>query len=339
MLPCPKTSEGLGWSSRKLHDRRRQGYDLQIAKVPQEKWQPKTLKMHRRVDALISRSRVILRVIRTTPNRGLRAMKEKEPLDPKAAQGLRRELKAALTDFATGKGGPFQLLNQIERVVKYVCNKPKITLGSKEAICCMRKFIEKHACEGETGLPGVDWPRLYCYVKDHRNDIAHTGTAAVRAGTHAAALMIVLLDALLDAGREEEQVMRISEIMVANPTCAEKWQTLADIRRTMLVNDFSVLPLPDSEGGDKWQVVRAEELAAYLLVEDKECREKRKKEILGCVINEKKEVQGLKLYCVKIADEDEPVKKLIGDGRVPSIIVVTNKDKHLVGIVTAFDYL
>ena len=80
-------------------------------------------------------------------------------------------------------------------------------------------------------------------------------------------------------------------------------------------------------------------MAAYLLVEDKKCREKRKKETLGCVINEKKEVQGLKLYCVKIADEDEPVKKLIEDGRVPSIIVVINKDKHLVGIVTAFDYL
>ena len=93
--------------------------------------------------------------------------------------------------------------------------------------------------------------------------------------------------------------MRISEIMVANPTCAEKWQTLADIRRTMLVNDFSVLPLPDSEGGDKWQVVRAEELAAYLLVEDKECREKRKKEILGYVINEKKGSPGVKVVLRK----------------------------------------
>ena len=266
-------------------------------------------------------------------------MKEEDPLDPEAAQGLRRDLKAALTDFATGNGGTFQLLNQIERVVKYVCNDPKITL--EKAKCCMRKFIEKHACEGETGLPGVDWARLYCYVKDHRNDIAHTGTEAARAGTHTAALVTVLLDALLDAGRKEEQAMQISEIMVANPTCAEKWQTLADIRRTMLVNDFSVLPLRDSEGGDKWQVVRAEELAAYLLVKDKKCREKRNKERLGCAINEKKEVhQRLKLYCVKIAAEDKPVKELlVEDGRVSSTIVVTNKDNHLVGIVTAFDHL
>ena len=60
------------------------------------------------------------------------------------------------------------------------------------------------------------------------------------------------VEQLLDAGRKEEQAMQISEIMVANPTCAEKWQTLADIRRTMLVNDFSVLPLRDGEGGDKW---------------------------------------------------------------------------------------
>ena len=265
-------------------------------------------------------------------------MKEKDPLDPEAAQGLRRELKAALTDFATGNGGTFQLLNQIERVVKYVCNDPNITL--ERAKCCMRKFIEKHACEGETGLPGVDWARLYCYVKDHRNDIAHTGTEAARAGTHTAALVTVLLDALLDAGRKEEQAMQILEIMVPNPTCAEKWQTLADIRRTMLVNDFSVLPLRDGEGGGKWQVVRAEELAAYLFVEDKKCRERRKKETLDCAINEKEGDQGLKLCCVKIAVEDKPVEELKKEnGGVLSTIVVTNKDKYLAGIVTAFDHL
>ena len=66
---------------------------------------------------------------------------------------------------------------------------------------------------------------------------------------------------------KERVPMKISEVMVANPTCAESWQTLADLRRTMLVNDFSMLPMRNGTCGEpeKWRAVRAEELAAYLL--------------------------------------------------------------------------
>ena len=255
-----------------------------------------------------------------------------------AARGLRRDLKAALTDFAAGKSGLLRLLNQIERVVKYVCNNPNITLG--EASGCMTEFIKKHAREKikNTGLPGVKWETLYRYVNEHRNDIAHTGTEAALAGTRTAALATVLLDALLNAGRKERQPMRISEVMVVTPTCAEKWQTLADIRRTLLVNDFSVLPLRDGECGEKWQVVRAEELAAYLLVEDKECKKKRNKETLGCAVS-KGRGAGLKLHYIKILREGDLVKQLTEDGSAPSAGVVLNKDKHIVGLVTAFDLL
>ena len=109
-------------------------------------------------------------------------MTEKQFLKPEAARGLRRDLKAALTDFAAGKGGLLQMLNQLERVVKYVCNNPNITLGNASG--SMTKFIRKHACEKieNTGLPGVNWDRLYSYVTKHRNDIAHTGTEAALAG-------------------------------------------------------------------------------------------------------------------------------------------------------------
>ena len=276
-------------------------------------------------------------------------MTEKRPFDCKeAARGLRRDLKTALTDFAAGKGGLFQLLNQIERVVKYVCNNPNAML--RGASDCMREFIRKHACDKieNTGLPGIDWDSLYCYVTKHRNDIAHTGTEAALAGAHTAALTTVLLDALLHAGRKKGQAkkgqaMKISEVMVANPTCAEKWQTLADLRRTMLVNDFSVLPLRDGKCSDtgQWQVVRAEELAAYLPVEDEKRRKERNKKTLGCAIG--KGDEKLELHCVETADESKEVEKLKENKkRVPSAIIVTTECQnkhHIVGIVTAFDLL
>ena len=132
--------------------------------------------------------------------------------------------------------------------------------------------------------------------------------------------------------------MKISEVMVASPTCAEKWQTLADIRRTLLVNDFSVLPLRDGECGDKWKVVRAEELAVYLLVEDK----KRNKETLDCAIGKGGD-EKLELHCVKTADKSKEVEELKENEKsVPSAIIVTTECQnkhHIVGIVTAFDLL
>ena len=266
-------------------------------------------------------------------------MAEKRPLDPEAARSLRRDLKAALTDFAAGKGGLLQMLNQIERIVKYLCNDPDMTLW--KARNCVTKFIEEHACEKieHTGLPGIDWCRLYCYVTKHRNDIAHTGTEAALAKARTAALTTILLDALLKAGRKEGHPLKISEVMVTNPMCAEKWQTLADIRRTLLVNDFSVLPLRDGECGDEWQVVRAEELAAYLLVEDKECKKKRNKETLGCAVGKQRGAEGLKLHYIKIVGEGDLVKQLTEDGSAPSARIVINKDKYIVGLVTAFDLL
>ena len=100
--------------------------------------------------------------------------------------------------------------------------------------------------------------------------------------------------------------MEISEVMVTNPTCAENWQTLADLRRTMLVNDFSLLPRRNRNygGTDKWQVVRAEELAAYLHGNKEGC-----KETLGYAFG-----KGLRPYCAMAVCENKKVEDLKEEG-------------------------
>ena len=133
--------------------------------------------------------------------------------------------------------------------------------------------------------------------------------------------------------------MKISEVMVANPTCAESWQTLADLRRTMLVNDFSILPIRNNTCGEaeKWRVVRAEELAAYLLG-----NEQGRKETLGCAL-----AKGLKPYCAMVVCENQKLEDLKDrnwegkeKGNFPSAVVVTSENKDgLIGIATAFDLL
>ena len=60
---------------------------------------------------------------------------------------------------------------------------------------------------------------------------------------------------------------RLKDVMVADPVLAHGWQTVADVRRTMLVNDFSELPLSDGASEGTWETVKAKGLAAYLASE------------------------------------------------------------------------
>ena len=255
-------------------------------------------------------------------------MAKRGSLNCREAQSLRRDLKLALTNFAAGKDNLQQMLNQIERVMKSVCRDPRATLGNEDTVHCMAYFISKHAAGSieNTGLPGLGWCRLYDYVTEYRNDIAHTGTEAALAATRTTALTTILLEALLHAGRNGDET-KISDVMVANPTCAEGWQTLADLRRTMLINDFSVLPLRQGKCGDKWQVVRAEELAAYL-----SSNKTAHKETLCCARG-----KGLTHFAM-VVSEDKKVKDLDEKGNFPStVIVIRNED--IIGLVTAFDLL
>ena len=201
----------------------------------------------------------------------------------------------------------------------------------------MRKFVRFHAPAwlDETGLPGINWDNLYKEVVAARNDIAHTGTKAALAGTRITALVTALLAVLAEAAKGED-VRTVKEVMVSNPVCAETWQTLADLRRTMLVNDYSALPLRDGDAGDAgWKCVRAEELAAYLLVA-KERQGGRLADVLAG-----KELPVMNPYTARTVREGDRVDHLLEHTDRLPVVVTRSVDGRgeIVGIVTAFDLL
>ena len=254
-----------------------------------------------------------------------------------AARALRGDLKAALTGFANGRGSLEALLHEIERIAKYVSGNPDIALGpAKEA---MTGLVRRHepARLADTGLPGVDWDILYGGVVRGRNDIAHTGTQAALTGVRVAALSTVLLAALAEPAKENDMTT-MKDVMVSNPMCAHNWQTLSDLRRTMLVNDYSALPLRDGGAdADKWDCVRAEELAAFL------ARERRRGR--GCTLEEA--LSGgcgsrMRVYLADTAEVDTPLVKLLDRAEPRLPVVVTRRvgsRREVIGIVTAFDLL
>ena len=184
------------------------------------------------------------------------------------ARDLRGKLKGALTAVASGRGSIEALLHEIERIAKYATRKPDVSLG--RARKPMRRLVCSYAPAHlqDTGLPGVEWDALYKAVVGGRNDIAHTGTEGALTGMRVAALATVLLAVLGQAAKGGGSTGKVRDVMVSNPTCAHEWQTLADLRRTMLVNDFSVLPLDHGLANDgTWTSVRAEELASFIAKE------------------------------------------------------------------------
>ena len=258
-------------------------------------------------------------------------------LSPDAARELRGNVKAALTRVASGRGELGPLLHEVERMARYVSGKHKIALANAAgAIRTLVELWSGWALE-DTGLRGMSWDRLYCEVTDARNDIAHTGTEAVLARIRAMTLATVLMEALLGVAGEGE-VNKLKDVMVPSPLCAHGWQTVADVRRTMLVTDYSELPMADGGSDGKWKMVTPNELAVFLA--------KRRDKKLPLTLDEATQVQDppLGVHEAAARGEDTAVCEVWdgADAETPLPLIVTRDGREgpiLVGIVTAFDLL
>ena len=255
-----------------------------------------------------------------------------------AARELRRDLKAALTQAANGRSGTGELLHQVERIAQYVTGNRKATLET--ALEAMRTLVELSAgwATGDAGLREMPWQALYRKVKNVRNDIAHTGTEAVLARTLVMASATVLLDALSGVAGENE-MKTVKDVMVTGPVCAHPWQTVADVRRTMLVTDYSELPMADRGSGKGWEMVTAEKLAMFLAEDERGRR-------LGLRLDEarKERDNRLEVHDATMVCENKPMHEFRAGTRArPDLPVVvtrcTSDGPMLVGIVTAFDLL
>ena len=259
-------------------------------------------------------------------------------LEPDAASELCRDLKNALTGFANGRGGLAELLHQIERVAKCVQGNADASLGESED--AITRFVCRYAPGRieDTGRHGVGFLDLYARMRKARNDIAHTGTEAALAGARSSAMATVLMEALAVAAQGDDG-QTMCDVMVSNPTCARDWQTLADLRRTMLVNDYSILPISDGQCGNRtWACVEDEKLAKHL----RDGGRGRRTRTLGYERSEECGA-GMEILEAVAVGEGTTVESVLGKSRLPVVVtrpVAKNaKKRDLVGIVTAFDLL
>jgi CBS domain-containing protein len=218
-----------------------------------------------------------------------------------------------------------QILFALERLGSYLTRKQKDLGYYKDVLSKIAK--ESHLCsEAADRFPQyhLQFDVLYEEARVARNDAMHQGAAARHLARHAQELALAMEDALMNGARTA------GDFMVPNPICAERWQPLSAVRRTMLVNAFSFLPFRSK--ASRWQLVSDQELVKFTRV----AKEERDYRLLMTL--EEALDDGLKAVDATTCAVSDPLPVVIEEMKERPCLVLS-KDGALVGIITAFDLL
>ena len=166
---------------------------------------------------------------------------------------------------------------------------------------------------------------LFRKVKDARNDSVHSG-AFIRHHSLSLVSLVLLLE---EAITNNSQIA--SDLMVTNPMTAELWHNLAMVRREMLTHSFSYVPLFD---GTNWKLISDLNVIKCL---NQESIGKRKG-LLGTTLEALISNHDLALEDAPTANDQALISDL--KQKITHLpILIVDKQKHLLGVISAFDLL
>lgn len=228
----------------------------------------------------------------------------------------RRHLDQLL--FAMERLGSF-LLGRVGTLVDY-----KIPLSELALRSALARDVPDGYADWHSNFEG-----LYELVRVNRNDALHQGAFARHLAVHAAELCLVLEDGLMQGATA------VRDFMVVNPVCARSWEPVSSIRRTMLLNSFSYLPVDlQEEDYHGWHLVSDLQVAGYL----RENSAKRKERLATPLVAAIREGKLRPSRATEVAPAFE-----VGEIRwvcsQPMLVVAPDQRAHLLGILTPFDLL
>jgi predicted transcriptional regulator len=168
---------------------------------------------------------------------------------------------------------------------------------------------------------------LFEAVLEARNMAVHDGAWVRHRSDQLVELLLLLEQATL------HELTSIEQVMVGSVAVAEPWHQLAHVRRTMLSNSFSFLPVLMT----RWQLLSDEAIVAITRVEANETRKAR----LSLTVEEAVKRHKLRLIDADTVSPDEFVSNLMIKSRTWPVLVTEggSQNGRLVGIVTPFDLL
>jgi CBS domain-containing protein len=166
---------------------------------------------------------------------------------------------------------------------------------------------------------------LFKTVKEARNDSVHSGAFIRHHVLSLVELILILEEAVSLNGRVA------GDLMVRNPVVAESWHNIATVRRNMLTNSFSYLPIK-ADGARK--LISDQSVVSYLRGASNVERNRR----LGAAIEGLLTRGDLQLESPPHSSIETPIDHLKAS-LTPVPVLIVDSAQNLLGILTAFDLL
>lgn len=165
---------------------------------------------------------------------------------------------------------------------------------------------------------------LYKFVRETRNEYAHKGVYA-RQKTR-----FILELCLIFESKLNELEMKASNYAVSGVTIAEIWQPISLIKKEMLINSYSYLPIYIDE---EWKLISDYNLTEYL----KGSKRGKEGETLESALGDGE--KRLELESVDHLYPEDDISKIKMNSTKPILVVDKKYPKRLYGLFTAFDLL
>ena len=252
-------------------------------------------------------------------------------MDPEVALHFRDELRDARAAALKDAEAFEQIAFVLERIGVFLARRV-------EGLGKYRPGIAKEALRSplaeEIPIQLPDWhapfETLYELVQQGRNDALHQGAFARNLTNHAVELTLVLEDALM----ADAETAR--DFMVRDPLCAFLWQPISSVRRSLLANSFSFLPVAAlAPVTSKWMLVSDFLIAGYLRGA-KSAADRRQR--LASPLRDAVEAGYLTLVDAPVCKPEERVASVLNASQGYPVLVI-GADGGLRGIVTPFDLL
>lgn len=135
-----------------------------------------------------------------------------------------------------------------------------------------------------------------------------------------------------------KEVSSARDFMVTNPVCAHAWEPISSVRRTMLINAFSYLPVAmhtDLHPG--WHLVSDLGIAKYL---HDMSNDKPRCERLAASLEQAVKANHELLIPVETCNPDEDIVSVLSNWTgFPVLVVDKTCPQKLRGLITPFDVL
>lgn len=225
----------------------------------------------------------------------------------------------------------------LEHIGQVICGKVRSGLGAYEADLIHLGFDQGMVTKNELS-------RLFEVIRTARNSAVHDGAWARHVSVKLIEFLLILeegMEARMKSQKSKKEPRQspnllVEDIMVRFPVVAETWQMVVHVRREMLTNSFSNLPILWK---DCWHVITDKALMHF--IRGAAGDNSRRNMLIGDVLAEALQPGKVLVSKATFCSDQDTIDIAVQKMESSSVLLVCHRgdEKRLVGILSAFDLL